>query len=216
MSPAPSGPGDALRQLIGDTPVIPVLQVLDAAHAVPLARALVAGGLPVLEITLRTDAALPAMERIAREVPEAIIAAGTVRDVDALRRAADCGARFAVSPGLTPALAEAEVLPLLPGVMTPSEVMRARDAGYSLLKLFPAEQAGGIAMLKALAGPFPELQFCPTGGVTAASAPDYLARANVLCVGGSWFAPAAVQAAEDWDTVRRYAVAAAALRHTAA
>lgn len=195
-------------------PVIPVLVIEDLHHAVPLARALVAGGVRVLELTLRTPAALEAIARVAAEVEGAIVGAGTLtrpEDVEAVQRA---GAVFGVSPGLTPELAAAARaggLPLLPGVMTPSEVMAARGAGYSALKLFPAQQAGGIGMLKALGGPFPDLSFCPTGGINAATAPEFLALPNVVCVGGSWLTPADAVQAGDWARITALARAASAL-----
>ena len=175
-------------------PVIPVIVIQDVERAVPLARALVAGGVRVLEVTLRTPAGLPAIRAIAREVPEAIVGVGTLTDADEFAAARDAGAQFAVSPGLTPALvdaARASGLPWLPGVMTPSDVIAARAAGLRQLKLFPAEQAGGLGMLKALHGPFPDVLFCPTGGVTPNTAPQFLALPNVPCVGGSWLTPPA-------------------------
>jgi len=208
-----------IRSILGASPVMPVIVVEDAAHAVPLARALVAGGIRVLEVTLRTPAALAALRAIAREVPEALLGAGTVLSADDLARAADAGARFAVSPGSSPALlaaARAGLIPLLPGVMTPSDVMRVVDAGFDAAKLFPAAQAGGVGMLKALAGPFPQLVFCPTGGIDAASAPSFLALPNVACVGGSWLAPAERVRAGDWAAITALARGAAALTRGAA
>jgi 2-dehydro-3-deoxyphosphogluconate aldolase/(4S)-4-hydroxy-2-oxoglutarate aldolase len=202
-----------IRDIMSMAPVIPVLTIEDAGKAVALARALVAGGLPVLEVTLRTPAALAAVTAIAAEVPEAIVGVGTITQANDFDAALQAGARFGVSPGLTPALAEAaraSDLPLLPGVMTPSDLIAARAAGFRELKLFPAQQAGGIAMLKALAGPFPDVVFCPTGGITLESAPDYLALANVLCVGGSWFSPKDAIARDDWSAVT--ALAAQAVR----
>lgn len=203
---------------IGDVlhtgPVIPVLVIEDEGVAVPLARALLAGGVRVLEVTLRTPAALGAVRAIARDVPEAIVGVGTISREGEFAKAAEAGARFAVSPGITDALiraAAASDLAYLPGVMTPSDVIRARAAGLGALKLFPAKQAGGIAMLQAIAGPFPDVIFCPTGGITAESAPDYLALANVACVGGSWLAPKAAVAAGDWSTITTLAGEAAAL-----
>src|SRR5437762_1492423 len=165
-------------------PVIPVIVIDELAHAVPLARALVAGGVRVLEVTLRTPAALDAIRAITQEVNDAIVGVGTISRAEHFQQAIDAGARFGISPGLTNELidaAQATRLPLLPGVMTPSDVIAARAAGFFALKLFPAQQAGGIGMLKALSGPFPDVTFCPTGGVTAASAPDYLALPNVGC-----------------------------------
>jgi len=193
-------------------PVIPVIVIDDLAQAVPLARALIAGGVRVLEVTLRTPVALAAIRVIAREVPEAIVGVGTLTRPEEFTEARDAGACFGVSPGLTPVLIEAareSGLLLLPGVMTPSEVIAARLAGFRELKLFPAQQAGGIAaqqaggigMLQALTGPFPDVTFCPTGGITAETAPDYLALPNVACVGGSWLTPKAALAAGDWEAV---------------
>lgn len=199
-------------------PVIPVLVIEDERAAVPLARALLAGGVRVLEVTLRTPAAMRAVRAIANDVPDAIIGVGTVSHADEFAQAAEAGARFAVSPGITDALIAAAAdcaMPYLPGVMTPSDVIRARAAGLRALKLFPAEQAGGIPMLRAIAGPFPDVTFCPTGGITVATAPDYLALANVACVGGSWLAPKAVLAAGDWATITRLAREAAALNAAA-
>ena len=195
-------------------PVIPVIVIEDLALAVPLAKALVAGGVRVLEVTLRTPVALAAIRAIAREVPEAIVGVGTLTRPEDFTEARDAGARFGVSPGLTPALIEAaweSGLPLLPGVMTPSDVIAARLAGFRELKLFPARQAGGIGMLQALAGPFPDVTFCPTGGITAETAPEFLALSNVACVGGSWLTPKAALAAGDWGTVAALARQAAAL-----
>lgn len=192
-------------------PVIPVIVIDRLADAVPLARALVAGGVRVLELTLRTPLALAAIERVAAEVEGAIVGAGTItraQDFDAVRRA---GAVFGVSPGLTPdlaAAARASGLPLLPGVMTPSEVIAARSAGYTELKLFPAQQAGGVAILKALGGPFPDVRFCPTGGISAETAAQFLALPNVVCVGGSWLTPADAVAAGDWARITALARAA--------
>jgi len=196
-------------------PVIPVIVIDRLADAVPLARALVAGGVRVLELTLRTPQALAAIERVAAEVEGAIVGAGTLtrpEDVDAVQRA---GAVFGVSPGFTSELgaaARAAGLPLLPGVMTPSDVIAARAAGYTELKLFPAQQAGGIGMLKALGGPFPDVRFCPTGGIGAATAPEFLAQPNVVCVGGSWLTPGDAVAAGDWGRITELARAASALR----
>lgn len=196
-------------------PVIPVIVIDRLADAVPLARALVAGGVRVLELTLRTPVALAAIERVAAEVEGAIVGAGTItrpEDLEAVRRA---GAVFGVSPGLTPELAaaaRADGLALLPGVMTPSDVIAARAAGFTELKLFPAQQAGGIGMLKALGGPFPDVRFCPTGGITATTAPEFLALTNVVCVGGSWLTPADAVAAGDWARIAALARAASQLR----
>ena len=203
-------------QVMQDAPVIPVIVLHDVAHAVPLARALLAGGIRMLEITLRTSCALACMEAIAREVPEAVVGAGTVRNAADVQAARKAGARFLVSPGFTPVLsqaARAASLPLLPGVATGSEIMAAMDAGHTELKFFPAAQAGGAAMLKAWAGPFAEARFCPTGGISAANARDYLALPNVACVGGSWLVPAEALARQDWAAITRLAAEATQLRH---
>lgn len=185
-------------------PVMPVVVVQEAESAVPLARALVAGGLPGIEVTLRTPAALEAIERIAAEVPEAVVGAGTVVTPDQARAAAGAGARFLVSPGCTDALASAMAdtgLPFLPGVSTVSEAMALLERGVSEMKFFPAEAAGGAAFLKSLTGPLPQVRFCPTGGITADSAPAYLALPNVGCVGGSWLTPADAVASGDWERI---------------
>jgi 2-dehydro-3-deoxyphosphogluconate aldolase / (4S)-4-hydroxy-2-oxoglutarate aldolase len=200
--------------LLKTGPVMPVIVIDDLAHAVPLARALVAGGVRVLEVTLRTPAGLEAIRAIAREVPEAIVGAGTILNVHDLQQARAAGARFGVSPGATPELLQAariEGWPYLPGVATASEAMRALDAGYSVLKFFPAQQAGGTAMLKALHGPLPQVRFCPTGGITLASAPEFLVLPNVACVGGSWLTPAKLVQTQDWADITRLAAEAAAL-----
>ena len=189
-------------------PVIPVLVIEDLAQAVPLAQALVAGGVRVLEVTLRTPVALAAIRAMADEVPEAIVGVGTLTRPEDFTEARDAGACFGVSPGLTPALIAAardSDLPLLPGVMTPSEVIAARLAGFRELKLFPARQAGGMGMLQALAGPFPDVTFCPTGGITAETAPEFLALPNVGCVGGSWLTPKAALLAGDWGRITELA-----------
>ena len=195
--------------------VIPVIVVEKIEHAVPLATALVAGGGRVLELTLRTPVALQAIEAIAREVEGAIVGVGTITRTEDFERSIKAGAVFGVSPGLTPALvatARASALPLLPGVMTPSDVIAARAAGFNELKLFPAQQAGGIGMLGALAGPFPDVTFCPTGGVSAATAPDFLALPNVACVGGSWLTPRDAIDAGDWARITALARKATALQ----
>lgn len=194
-------------------PVIPVLTVPDAARAEGLARALVAGGLPALEVTLRTPAALEAMRAMAG-VPGAVVGAGTLMTPEDVRAAKAAGARFGVSPGFTERLldaAEAAGLPLLPGVATPGEAMRAAERGLGVLKFFPAEQNGGAAVLAAWAAPLARLRFCPTGGVSARNAPDYLRLPNVACVGGSWVAPADAVAAGDWARIEALAREAAAL-----
>ncbi|MGL4412881.1 bifunctional 4-hydroxy-2-oxoglutarate aldolase/2-dehydro-3-deoxy-phosphogluconate aldolase [Roseinatronobacter monicus] len=194
-------------------PVIPVLVIDDLAHAVPLAQALVAGGLPVLEVTLRTDCALEAITAMA-QVEGAVVGAGTVLTPDQMAEARAAGARFAVAPGATPALIDAARLnkmPLLPGAQTCSEVMTLLELGYTVQKFFPAEAIGGAAALKSIAGPLPQVTFCPTGGISAARAPDYLALANVACVGGSWVAPKDAMNAGAWDTITKLAADAARL-----
>lgn len=196
-------------------PVIPVIVIERLADAVPLARALLAGGVKVLEVTLRTPAGLPAIEAIAREVPEAVVGVGTVLNAADARSAHVAGARFAVSPGYTSAVGQACQqlgLPLLPGVATSGEIMRALDDGFSFLKLFPAEAVGGMALLKSWVSPFGQVAFCPTGGITPASAPNYLALPNVRCVGGSWLTPAEAVQAGDWDRITTLARAAQGLR----
>jgi len=204
-----------IDDIVAAAPVIPVVVLERVADAVPLARALLAGGLPVIEVTLRTDAALEAIRAIARDVPEAIVGAGTVLDAADLSGAREAGAHFAVSPGTTPELldsAGADGFPLLPGVMTPSDVIAAITAGYDVLKFFPAVQAGGVDMLKAFAGPFPQVRFCPTGGINLSNAPEFLALPNVCCIGGSWITPADSIQAADWGAVTRLASQARRLR----
>lgn len=201
-------------QVMQDAPVIPVIVLHDVAHAVPLARALVAGGIRMLEVTLRTPVALACIEAIAKEVPEAVAGAGTVRSAADAQAAQMAGARFVVSPGYTTALGRTchELgLPLLPGVATSSEIMAAQEDGYLQLKFFPAMQAGGPAMLKAWQGPFGDVTFCPTGGVTAANASELLSLANVVCVGGSWLTPADALAQGDWARITQLAAQAKAL-----
>ncbi|MGM4997764.1 bifunctional 4-hydroxy-2-oxoglutarate aldolase/2-dehydro-3-deoxy-phosphogluconate aldolase [Tardiphaga sp. 538_B7_N1_4] len=190
-----------LRDMLIAAKVIPVLTIERVSDAVPLARALVAGGVRTLEITLRTSAAIDAAKAVIAEVPEAIVGIGTVLSAADFEQAQKLGARFTVSPGATPALLEAASnsdLPLLPGVATASEVMQARDHGFDTLKFFPAEQAGGRAMLRAWTGPFPDLRVCPTGGITEANAAEWLSEPAVLAVGGSWICPAASIRAGDW------------------
>ena len=203
-----------LLEVMTGQPVIPVIRLERAQDAAPLARALARGGLPAIEITLRTPAALEAIRAASAEVPEAIVGAGTVLDTAQYQQATQAGARFIVSPGLTSSLiaaaAESDV-PLLPGAITPGEIMTARDAGYSLLKFFPAEQAGGAAFLKALSSPLAGIRFCPTGGIGAGNAGDYLSLPNVICVGGSWIAPDRMIEAGDWDGITRLAAEACKL-----
>ncbi len=209
-----SGPLTAL-QVMQDAPVIPVIVLNDVKHAVALARALVAGGIRMLEVTLRTPQALACIEAIAREVPEAVAGAGTVRSAADAKACANAGARFAVSPGYTSAVGQAcrdLGLPLLPGVATGSEIMMAQEDGLTQLKFFPAMQAGGPAMLKAWSGPFTDVQFCPTGGVSLANAPEFLALPNVVCVGGSWLTPADAVASGDWARITTLATEASQLK----
>jgi 2-dehydro-3-deoxyphosphogluconate aldolase/(4S)-4-hydroxy-2-oxoglutarate aldolase len=208
-----------LEEILTSGPVMPVVTIDDPARAVPLARALVAGGVLAIEITLRTSAALEAVRAIAAEVPQAIPGVGTVLTPADYAAAARAGARFAISPGATPALLAATrpgPIPFLPGVATASELMVCLEAGVSVCKFFPAAEAGGVAALKALAGPFPAARFCPTGGIDAAGAPAYLALPNVLCVGGSWLTPRDAIAAGDFARIEALARAASALRSAAA
>ncbi|HSV77578.1 MAG TPA: bifunctional 4-hydroxy-2-oxoglutarate aldolase/2-dehydro-3-deoxy-phosphogluconate aldolase [Ramlibacter sp.] len=202
-------------EVMEDAPVIPVIVLQETAHAVPLARALAAGGIRMLEVTLRTPAALACIEAIAKEVPEAVVGAGTVRSAADAQAAAMAGARFAVSPGYTRAVGKAchdLGLALLPGVATGSEIMMAQEDGFQALKFFPALQAGGLAMLKAWHGPFSDVRFCPTGGISMANAAEFLALPNIACVGGSWLTPADAVAAGDWDRITQLAREAAGLR----
>jgi 2-dehydro-3-deoxyphosphogluconate aldolase/(4S)-4-hydroxy-2-oxoglutarate aldolase len=195
--------------LLGLAPVIPVVVLEDADQAVPLARTLVDAGLPAIEITLRTPAALEAIARVAAEVPEACVGAGTVVSPAQAELALAAGARFLVSPGSTPALLDALAgVPYLAGVATASEVMALLERGITAAKFFPAEANGGVAALRALAGPFPQVRFCPTGGIDAAKAPDYLALPNVACVGGSWMLPPPAVKAGDWELIRKLAATA--------
>lgn len=185
-------------------PVIPVMVIKKREQAVPLARALVAGGVKVLEITLRTAVAVDAITAICREVPDAVVGAGTVTTPEELRAVTEAGAVFAISPGLTPELLEAAnagTIALIPGISTISELMTGISRGYNHFKFFPAEAAGGIKMLKAIAGPFPSITFCPTGGISPDNYKDYLALANVACVGGSWIVPGKAIEQEDWERI---------------
>jgi len=204
-----------IREIVGIGSVIPVLTVAEVAHAVPLARALMAGGLRVLEITLRTPAALAAVEAIRKDVPNAIVGVGTLTRAVDFAAAGRVGAQFGVTPGLTAELAAAARgarFPVLPGVMTPTELVAARSLGFNVLKFFPAKPAGGVAMLQALGATFPDVLFCPTGGITRATAGDYLALPNVICVGGSWVAPAEMLAAGDWAGIEELARDAAGMK----
>jgi len=205
---------DKLLGILQLQPVVPVLVIDNAASAVPLARALVKGGLKAIEITLRTDAALEAIRAVADEVEGAEVGAGTILNAKHYEAAVKAGSKFIVSPGTTQEILDAArrmPVPLLPGAATPSEVMALREEGYAVMKFFPAEQAGGAAYLKSLSSPLAGIQFCPTGGITPALALDYLALPNVVCVGGSWVAPKALVEAGDWDAITVLAAAAAAL-----
>lgn len=196
-------------------PVIPVVTIHNAANAVPIARALLDGGVGIIELTLRTPTALDSLARIARQVPDIVIGAGTVLDAPTVARAVAAGAQFLVSPGTTPTLLaamERSGLPFLPGAATLSEAMALLERGVTTLKFFPAVAAGGAALLSAIAGPLPQLRFCPTGGITPQSAPEYLALGNVDCVGGSWFTPADAVAAGDWNRISALAAQSLALR----
>lgn len=198
-------------------PVMPVVVLERLEDAVPVARALVAGGLPAIELTLRTDVALDAIRKIAEEVPEILVGAGTIVRPEQADRAAAAGARFLVSPGATPGLLGAMAatgLPFLPGTATVSEVLTVLEAGFTEMKFFPAEAAGGAPYLRSIASPVPDARFCPTGGITPATASTYLSLPNVGCVGGSWLTPAAALAAGDYDRVEVLAREAAALRAT--
>ena len=204
-----------IRQILSLAPVVPVITIAKLEHAVPLARALSEGGLRVLEVTLRTPPALAAIEAMRKAVPEAVVGAGTLTRAQDFIDAERAGAQFGVSPGLTVELAHAAKTvsyPLLPGTMTPSEVMAARALGFTALTLFPAQQAGGVGMLKAIAGPLPDVVFCPTGGITLESAPSFLALPNVACVGGSWVAPPDLMEAGKWQRIEELAREAVRLR----
>jgi 2-dehydro-3-deoxyphosphogluconate aldolase/(4S)-4-hydroxy-2-oxoglutarate aldolase len=210
---------DALLAILRRAPVIPVIVLEETRHAAPLAEALVAGGLPVLEVTLRTPAALEAVKLMRQAVPGAVVGVGTITTPGQFAMARDAGAQFGVSPGYTEELAaaaHASGMPWLPGVMTPGEVLQARAAGFNPCKLFPAQQAGGTGMLKALHAVFPDMRFCPTGGVSRSNAAEFLALPNVTCVGGSWVAPAELVRKEDWAAIRELATEAAALPRSAA
>jgi 2-dehydro-3-deoxyphosphogluconate aldolase/(4S)-4-hydroxy-2-oxoglutarate aldolase len=208
-------PNAEIERILRLSPVMPVVVIDDAALAPELARALVRGGIRVVEVTLRTPAALAAIEAIARQVPEIALGAGTVLSIEDLRAAASAGATFAISPGATPALLTAAAsasIPYLPAVATASELMQGLATGYHCFKFFPAGPAGGPVMLKALAGPFPQARFCPTGGITQDSVKSYLDLPNVLCAGGSWLSPAEALAARDWKRIEALASRAAASR----
>lgn len=210
-----TNPTSSIEVIMRLGPVMPVVTILDPLNAVPLARALVAGGVRAIEVTLRTPAALEAIRLMVAEVPDAVVGAGTIVEPRQINEALEAGASFLVSPGVTEALVAEAVLsnaPLLPGAATASEVMYLLEAGFAFQKFFPAVAAGGVAALAALAGPLPQVQFCPTGGISAKDAPDYLRLKNVLCVGGSWLAPVDAVAAGDWNRITSIAHAAANLR----
>ncbi|PBB82897.1 keto-deoxy-phosphogluconate aldolase [Mesorhizobium sp. WSM3879] len=199
---------EKLLSLLNGQPVIPVLKIANVADAVPLARALSRGGLRAIEITLRTADALEAIRRVAAEVEDAVVGAGTILDAKQFDEAGRAGSKFIVSPGITGQLLDAakdSPVPLLPGAITPGEIMAAREAGLRFLKFFPAEQSGGIASLKAFASPLADVKFCPTGGITAKNAADYLSLPNVICVGGSWVAPDEFIKAGKWDEIEALA-----------
>ena len=203
-----------VAEVIDEVAVVPVIVVRELAHAVPLARALAAGGLTVLEITLRSEVALRAIAAIAEALPEVTVGSGTVLTREQMQASLDHGCRFAVSPGATPALldaAEAVGLPLLPGAANAGQVMALAERGYLRQKLFPAEASGGVPLLKSLGEPIPQVRFCPTGGIDAAKAPTYLALKNVVCVGGSWVAPRDAVEAGDWARIEKLAADASAL-----
>lgn len=195
-----------IEQTLSENPIVPVMVIDRLEDAVPLAEALVTGGIKVLEITLRTDAALDAMELIAKKVPEAVVGAGTILSAGQLFRCRDAGARFGVSPGVSKPLIEAVSdadFPFLPGVATPSEMIALLERGYRLQKLFPAEAVGGKPLLSSVASPLPQIKFCPTGGITSENAGSYLALANVISVGGSWVAPKSAVADRNWAEITR-------------
>lgn len=203
-----------INDIVRAGPVVPVLQFDNVEQGEQVSRALLAGGVRVLEITLRTPAAMDVIRHVAGLSDELIVGVGTLTRPEEMAQAVAAGARFGVSPGYTPALgaaARAAGLPLLPGVVTPSDILAALADGYETVKFFPAEPSGGVPMLKALYGPFREVRFCPTGGISAESAPSYLAQPNVVCVGGSWLTPKALVDAKDWDGITRLARAASAL-----
>ncbi len=204
----------SIEEIMKTSPVVPVMVIDNIDDAVPLAKALVEGGLRVLEITLRTAPALEAIKRIKASVPDAIVGAGTIINTQTLQASIEVGAEFIVTPGSTTAIidaAQAAGIPILPGVNTPSEAMALLEKGITEMKFFPAEAAGGIPMLKSIAGPLPQIQFCPTGGVNPGNAKDYLSLKNVACVGGSWMAPADLVNSGDWDEITRRAREASAL-----
>ncbi|MDQ7073195.1 MAG: bifunctional 4-hydroxy-2-oxoglutarate aldolase/2-dehydro-3-deoxy-phosphogluconate aldolase [Gammaproteobacteria bacterium] len=195
-----------IKEIMNSSPIVPVMVINNVEHAVPLAKALVKGGITVLEITLRTEAALESITRIKAEVPDAIVGAGTIINIDTLNKAIAAGAEFIVSPGTTDKMIDAAIatgVPLLPGVANPSEAMRLLEKGITEMKFFPAEAAGGIPMLKSIGAPIPQITFCPTGGVNQKNVKDYYSLSNVACVGGSWMCAANLVDAENWDEITR-------------
>ncbi len=203
-----------IKEIMNVSPIVPVMVINNVEHAVPLAKALVKGGLKVLEITLRTDAALESIRRIKAEVPDAIVGAGTIINIDTLNAAIEAGAEFIVSPGTTDKLIDAAIatgVPLLPGIANPSDALRLLEKGITEMKFFPAEAAGGVPMLKSIGAPIPQITFCPTGGVSQKNVKDYYNLANVACVGGSWMCAANLVDAENWDEITRLSSEAVAL-----
>ncbi|MET1218921.1 MAG: bifunctional 4-hydroxy-2-oxoglutarate aldolase/2-dehydro-3-deoxy-phosphogluconate aldolase [Glaciecola sp.] len=196
------------QEVFAASPVVPVLVIHNLDHALPLAKALIAGGINVLEVTLRTPVALDAIRLIASEIPEAMIGAGTVTNAEQLAQVTEAGAKFAISPGMTPELlaaGQAGSIALIPGISSTSDLMKAKDAGYTHLKFFPAEAVGGVKAIKSISGPFPDMVFCPTGGISLANYKDYLSLSNVHCVGGSWVAPDAMMESGDWQGITELA-----------
>lgn len=208
---------NGIESILKLSPVVPVLTIENTEDAVPMIGALHEGGLRVFEVTLRTTQSLAAIEALARALPDAVVGAGTVLNACDFNQARDAGARFIVSPGLSDGVlsaAKASTLAFLPGVTTPGDIMRGLDAGLTHFKFFPAESAGGAKMLQALAGPFAQVRFCPTGGLTPENAPSYLALSNVVCIGGTWLAPKNLVAARNWSQITERARAASRLRNT--
>jgi len=203
-----------IKDIMAISPIVPVMVINNVEHAVPLARALVKGGLKVLEITLRTPAALESIKRIKAEVPDAVVGAGTIINVDTLNKAIAAGAEFIVSPGTTDTMIDAAIatgVPLLPGIANPSQAMRLLEKGITEMKFFPAEAAGGVPMLKSIGAPIPQISFCPTGGVSQKNVKEYFNLPNVACVGGSWMCAANLVDAENWDEITRLSIEAIAL-----
>ena len=203
-----------IKDIMAISPIVPVMVINNVEHAVPLAHALVKGGLKVLEITLRTPAALESIRRIRAEVPEAIVGAGTIINIETLNKAIDAGAEFIVSPGTTDKMIDAALatgIPLLPGIANPSQAMRLLEKGITEMKFFPAEAAGGIPMLKSIGAPIPQISFCPTGGVSQKNVKEYYNLSNVACVGGSWMCAASLVDAQDWGEITRLSIEAIAL-----